>query len=260
MVLNKLETAFFDDILNAELDVPVHAILKYEGTSFELIVIPEIAPEGYLRFRYYNAPPYQPEPQVGPERRQFIQLTGTEFSGTHPLLEEAWQKSAQVELQLKPSQLPIQPKPNPTLDARVLYADVGHRGELVLDQNQVVLSTQPLRRAELSISDFCDFVTPATSSSSIMSISETDRQALQSIADKLADGAKLILHPSPRRVVLRELARQLGAHGRRDALRSPRVDPAVAQHFDAMGLDFERPLFHHRLGSLRPRCGLAEGG
>ena len=176
--------------------------MKYEGTAFEIIVVPEIAPESYFRLRYFNAPPYEPEPQVSDDGTSYTSFTIEEAFGSHPLLERAWQERAALELQLNPSQSPIQPKLNPSLKAKVLYADVGHRGVLVLDQNQVILSTVPLRRAEFSISDFCDFVTPATSLASIMSISETDRQTLQSIADKLEDGARLTLHPSPRRVVL----------------------------------------------------------
>ncbi len=202
MKLNKLETVFFDEIINAELDVPVHATLKYEGTTFEIIVEPEIAPEGYLRFKYYNAPPYEPEPQVGPDGAIFKELKGIEIFGTHPLLEEAWQKRALVELQLNPSQSPLQPKSNPSLNAKVLYADVGHRGELVLDQNQVIRSTAPLIKAEFTISGFSDFRTPEKQWLSTAGFSETEYEALQSVANKLGDDAELTVTPARHNIAL----------------------------------------------------------
>ena len=202
MELNKLETTFFQGILNAKLDVPVHATLKYEGIAFKIIVVPDIAPEGYFRLKYFNAPPYKPEPQVGNDGTPYTSLTMREAFGSHPLLERAWQERATVELQLHPSQLPIQPKPNPMLKAKVLYADVGHKGELVLDDNQVMLRTSPLRKAEFSISDFCDFVTAGTQMASIAGVMETHGETLQSIGSELADGARLTLSPAPRRVIL----------------------------------------------------------
>ena len=84
----------------------------------------------------------------------------------------------------------------------MLYADVGFRGELVLNNNQVVLRRSSLRKAEFNISGFCDFVTPETSLGSIRGISEADHERLQSIADKLEDGARRTVHPPHRRVVL----------------------------------------------------------
>ena len=42
MELSSLEAKFFDEILNAELDVPVQATLTYKDDSLELIVVPEI--------------------------------------------------------------------------------------------------------------------------------------------------------------------------------------------------------------------------
>ena len=163
MELNTLESIFFNEILNAELDVPVHATLTYEGNPFDIIVVPEIAPEGYFRLKYFNAPAYEPEPQVSDDGVSYRSFTIEEMFGSHPLLERAWRKHATVELQLNPSQSPIQPKLNPSLEAKVMYAGVGNRGELVLDQNQVILSAAPLKKAEFSISDFCDFLLPATS-------------------------------------------------------------------------------------------------
>ena len=54
MELKPLESAFFREILNAELDVPVPATLKCQGKDFDIIVVPEIAPEGYFRMKYFK--------------------------------------------------------------------------------------------------------------------------------------------------------------------------------------------------------------
>ena len=61
MELSSLETKLFKEILNAELDVPVRATLKYENNSLEMIVVPEITPSGHFRLKYYNAPAADPE-------------------------------------------------------------------------------------------------------------------------------------------------------------------------------------------------------
>ena len=202
MNLNKLETRFFDRIINAELDVPVHATLKYRDTSLDLIVVPKIAPQGYLRFEYFNASAYHPEPQVGPDGTPYIELTSTELAGTHPLLEEAWQKRADVKLELKPSRLPIAPKANLTLDARVLYADHGNRGVLVLHASQTALRDSPLRKAEFSISSFADFRTPEKLWSSIGRVVSDESQPLQITADRLGDSAQFALSPVSHNIIL----------------------------------------------------------
>ena len=158
MELNKLEATFFNEILNAELDVPVHATLKYEGTAFEIIVVPEIAPEGYFRLNYFNAHPYDPKPQVSDQGTSSEGLPIEEALGLHPLLARAQCNWDVVELALKPSPLPMQPELNRTVNVKVMRACVRHRGELVLDGNQMTLDTSPLKMAEFSISRFCDFV------------------------------------------------------------------------------------------------------
>ena len=117
-------------------------------------------------------------------------------------MEQAWRERATVELQLNPSKLLAQPKSNLPLKAKVLYADVGHRGVLLLEDNQVMLIASSLKKAEFSISDISDFEPPAMALASILGISESDRQTLRGLADKLGDKASLIIRPSPRRVVL----------------------------------------------------------
>ena len=202
MKLNKLQTRFFEEIIGAEPDVPVHATLSYEGTTFDIIVVPEINSSGHFRLKYYSAPAYDPEPQIIGEGIFSKTLTISEAFGLHPLLERAWQERAVVELELKLSQLPLQPKPNHTLSVRVLYAAAKHRGALVLDNNQATLKSSPLRKARFSISDFCDFLAPWSGIGSIVSISVSDRQMLQSITNNLPDEAQIAIRPGPNRIIL----------------------------------------------------------
>ena len=61
MQFNDLVRKFFEQILNAELDVPVHATLLYEDETFEVILVPELTEEGEFTLKYYNAPAYHPE-------------------------------------------------------------------------------------------------------------------------------------------------------------------------------------------------------
>ena len=194
MQLNRVESLFFDEIINAELDVPIHATVTYQGTPLEMIVVPKIAPEDYFRFEYFNAPACEPETRLGPDGTPYSDLTNTIF-GTHPLLEDAWQKRAHVKLDLKPSQSPIPPRANPTLDARVLYADYGNQGVLVLRTGQVVIRNSLMRRAEFSISGFADFRTPEKQWSSIAGVVSDEDKPLQDTADKLGDGAQITLSP-----------------------------------------------------------------
>ena len=202
MKMNRLETKFFGEVLGVELDVPVHATLDYRDTSLEMIVVPTIAAQGYLSFKYYNATPYEPEQEVGPDGNLFTTQTLDEFLGTHPLLEDAWHRHAAVRLDLKPSHGPIFPRTNSTLDARVLYASNGSRGVLVLDTNQVVLDISALRKAEFSITGFADFRTPEKQWSSIAGVMGGQERPLQDTADKLGDGARLRLSPTPHNIVM----------------------------------------------------------
>ena len=187
MKLNDLETKFFDGILNAELDVPVPATLRCEGRDFDMIIVPEIAPEGYFRLKYFNAPAYEPE-VGGDGTRSWV---GEEMFGTHPVLKRAWQSRSHADLQLHPSPMPIEHGANPTLDVKVLFADYQHRGELVLYDNQVTLKGYSLNKVEFCILDFADFITVERQFASMAGISEEDNEILRRIASNLGDGAKL---------------------------------------------------------------------
>ena len=201
MRLNRLESRFFDEIINAELNVPMHATVTYQGIPLEIIVVPKIAPEGYFRFEYFNAPAYEPETQLAPDGTPYSDLT-TAIFGTHPLLEDAWQKRAAVKLELKPSKITIPPTANPTLDARVLYADRGNRGILVLRSGQTTKLNGSLCRAEFTIAGFADFRTPEKQWSSIAGIVSDESQSLQNTADRLGDDAQITLSSAPHNIVM----------------------------------------------------------
>ena len=157
MELNSLESRFFDNILNAELDVPVHATLEYQGDTFDVIVVPEVAPEGYFTLKYYNAPAYDPETQYDDSGKPFKSWSNQYALGLHPLLERAWLNSDPVTVQMHPSPLPPNPRPSQKLDAIVLYAATNHRGALNLDKNRAVVQNAPLKRADFCIVGFPDF-------------------------------------------------------------------------------------------------------
>ena len=159
MKLNSLEAKFFDVIVGSELDVPVHATLECQGSSLEMIVVPTIGPEGYLRFEYYNATAYQPEPTTAPDGSQYHRFSMHEAGGRHPMLVEAWDNRSALQLDMKPSRPPLRPKSNTKLDVRVLYADHRNRGALVWSGGPVAAPSPWLRRAEFSISGFADFKT-----------------------------------------------------------------------------------------------------
>ena len=200
--LNRLETKFFDRIVDAELDVPVNGTLVYQGESLEVIVVPKIAPESYFRFEYYNAPSHVPNPTLGPDGARRFRLSTKELLGMHPLLEDAWQKQAVVKMELKRSRPPTLHSSNTTLDVRVLYADTGNRGELVLDSGAATFSGSRLRKAEFSTSGFADFRTPEKQWASIDGIVSHPGRLLQSAADKLGDGARLNLSPVSHNITL----------------------------------------------------------
>ena len=160
--LNALEETFFKRILNAELDVPVPATLSFGNHTFEVIIVPEINPDGYFVLKYFNAPEYVPEPQTTEGGVPAVRLSPDEACGQHPAFRQAWLKSEPVTVQLHPTKslldrIPSQLKVNPKLDARVQFADAGHRGRLRLEENQVTVKGVEVKRAEFCIVGFPDF-------------------------------------------------------------------------------------------------------
>ena len=150
MKLNRLESKFFDDILKTELDVPVHATLEYGETVLDVVVVPEINDQGHFLLKYFNASPYEPKP----DENKVFTLDMREFFGMHPSLEQAWRDRDSVTVQLKT--VPRSPRPRynadqPKMAARVYQAGTHNRGELILDENQVVVQDSLLRRAEFCV-------------------------------------------------------------------------------------------------------------
>ena len=126
----------------------------------------------------------------------------SEIFGTHPSLERAWLRSDLVNLKIHTSQMPLQPQASPQLRARVLHAEDRHRGTLVLYKSQVIVQDSPLKRAELCLVDFPDFITPERQWRSIAGIGTSEREKLQSVASELGGDATVKIRPSPHRIVL----------------------------------------------------------
>ena len=114
MELSSLETKFFKEILNAELDVPVEANLRYENNSLEMIVVPEVTPSGHFELKYYNAPAAEPECNLNDSGALVKEWQLEEAFGRHPLMQLAWRDDHMVSLQLHTSPMPLQPKVNPS--------------------------------------------------------------------------------------------------------------------------------------------------
>lgn len=152
MKLNRLESKFFDDILKTELDVPVHASLEYSGNTLDIIVVPEINDQGHFLLKYFNASPYEPEP----DDSGVATLSNKYLFGLHPLLDQAWRDCDSVTVQLKTA--PHLPRPlynaeQPQLNAKVYQAGTHNRGELILDEGGVVVQESQLTR--VTRAEFC---------------------------------------------------------------------------------------------------------
>ena len=158
MDLSSLEATFFREILNAELDVPVKATLKYGNDSLEMIVLPQITPSGHFELKYYNAPAAESEGDFNQSDALGKNWGLEEDFGRHPLLQKARSDDGTVSLQLQTSPMPLQHKYNPHLFARVLHAGMEHRGSLALNHSQVVLQESLLTRAKFKLVGFPDFL------------------------------------------------------------------------------------------------------
>ena len=199
MNLNYLEQLFFDEILNAELDLPVNATLEYEGDIFDIITVPEIAPKGYFRLKYYNATKRNTDTHS--KRRSEVPLN-LEIFGLDPSLERAWLNGDTLTMQLHQSPLSINPKSSQQLDVKLLYADTGHRGELRLNENQVIRQNTKLKKAALCTLDFPDFRSPRKQWRHVAKIGASERQKLQSVSNKLGDDGTIKIQPPQHQAVL----------------------------------------------------------
>ena len=196
MKLNALEKTFFEQILNAELDVPVPATLSFGKHTFEVIIVPEINPDGYFILKYFNTPAYKPEPQASEGSAPAVTLSHDEACGQHPAFRQAWLQEEPVTVNLRPTislrdRTFFQRTVIPKLDGRVQFADTGHRGRLRLENNQVAVRKSKLKRAEFCIVGFPDFVT----SGRLLKTSEADEwfKSLECMVNQLNEGASINL-------------------------------------------------------------------
>ena len=202
MQLNELERKFFAQILNAELDIPLHATLKYEDDVFEVILVPELTGEGEFRLRYFNASAYVPQTQFNESGIGTKRWSMREAAGLHPSLERAWLSSDRVTAQMRPSPVPMDPVAPPELSVRVIYAASGNRGELGLERNEVALRPSLLRSAEFSLVGFPRFELPSAHLATVTEISDPEREVLRNLGSRLEGRYRLDLTPFPQRVVL----------------------------------------------------------
>ena len=189
--LSRLETRFFKDVLNAELNVPVRATLEYENCEFAMIVVPEIDENGYFILRYFDASECKPETQNDESGTESKSLDIGAAFGQHPELKRAWLRSDPVTLQLhtKPVLLDAMSpgvRKNPPLDARVQLPDTYHKGTLRLGNNQVTVEEATLKRAEFCIVGFPDF-------RNIERQANSANGSLPHVVLKTEDGYKIIL-------------------------------------------------------------------
>lgn len=151
MQFNDLEQEFFEEVLKAELDVPVNAVLKFDEQEFPLTIIPQVSEDGYFELQYFGAPAYTPEPEEGK-----ISWSDSEIFGTHPLLRRLWIDGSTVKLRFEERPAPTAFQGDlsgPDIEAKVILADFHHRGTLIIKNNQIVVSESPLRKAKFSLVD-----------------------------------------------------------------------------------------------------------
>ena len=203
MKLNDLERKFFERLVDAELNVPVQATLKYEDDAFDVVVVPEITENNYFALKYYGFPPYEPETQYTEDGVAVKTWTGPQMFGSHPSLQRAWLKGDPVTIQMHRSQLlPFNSSFSPELRAKVHYAGTQHSGTLVLHKGQVVLQDSLLRKTEFCVVGLPDFMSAGISWGAIAAMTVEERDFLESIATKYEDSATVNIRPSPAHVTL----------------------------------------------------------
>ncbi len=159
MQFNNLEQIFFTEVLKAELDVPVNAVLSFDNEEFPLTIIPQLSEGGYFELRYYGAPAYMPEPVEGK-----LSWSDSEILGTHPKLKRLWISGNTASLRFNDRPAPTAFEADlsgPNMEAKLILADSHHRGILSINKNQIVVRESMLKRAEFSLVDFPKVTIPA---------------------------------------------------------------------------------------------------
>ena len=148
MQLNRIEEKFFSDVLRAELNVPIQAILKVYDEELPVMVIPQITQEGYFELRYFGTPVSPPEIDSKGNHQPF---SFDALLGIHPTLKRAWHNRDNITLELTERPHPfagLQKTSGPNICARVLSAGENHKGRLVIHENQVPLDKSTIIQAE----------------------------------------------------------------------------------------------------------------
>ena len=189
--LNRLETRFFKNVLNAELNVPVRATLEYGKCEFEMIVVPEVDEDGYFILRYFDASACEPETQIDESGVESKSLDIYAAFGQHSELKRAWVRSDPVTLQLhtKPVLFDAMPRgvrKNPKLDGRVQLPDTYHKGTLRLGNNQVTVEGVAVERSEFCIVGFPDF-------RDVGRQADSASESLPNVVLETGDGCKITL-------------------------------------------------------------------
>lgn len=152
MQFNDIEQEFFREILKAELDVPVNAVLRFDDEEFPLTIIPQVSENGYFELQYFGAPAYKPEPEEGQ-----LSWYDSEIFGTHPQLKRLWVNGRTVNLKFEDRPAPVASRcglSGPEMKVKVMLADFHHRGNLSIKNNQIVVRESTLRKVQFSLVDF----------------------------------------------------------------------------------------------------------
>ena len=147
MQFNGLESLFFDRILQAELDVPINAVLSVGGETIEMVIVPKIDGRGRFILEYSNASPFSPEVKDGVRKYE-----GTsEMFGRYPLLERAWLNDSKATFTLRGTVPGHYKQTEIPIDAKVEFAGVKSKGILSLRRDGINRGDTLLTKASFSL-------------------------------------------------------------------------------------------------------------
>ncbi len=155
MNLNIIERKFFNNILQAELNVPLRATLKVGGDEYTVMVIPQISQDKYFELLYFGTPAHSPQDENG-----IISLADGHIFGVNPVMENAWNNQEFVDLEFTERPEPVAPFGpiiGPAVQANVLVVEPAHKGKLGVHKNQIRKEDSKLNQVVFSLVDFSDF-------------------------------------------------------------------------------------------------------